>query len=151
MHFVLSLEEQYMIKLFFVYIKMYNNFLYFIKYLDFLLQNEKLEMKLSHIIVARFSYSQHSVIPDFFARDTFGQLCLPKDLGLLIGRLHGVTSTFSSFKASHLTQNHFECSANLDELNAAINDFQNFNDNNPNWIETRFVKNNTGNFLIIVC
>lgn len=100
-----------------------------------MLENKKLETELSRITIARFVYSSHSVIPDFFARDTFGQLCLPQDLGLLIGRLHGVALNFPSFNSA---RNHIECSANLEELNAAINEFQDFNKNNFNWLETRF-------------
>uniref|UniRef100_A0A915DX23 SEFIR domain-containing protein n=1 Tax=Ditylenchus dipsaci TaxID=166011 RepID=A0A915DX23_9BILA len=90
-----------------------------------------LKSQLSRFIVARFAYSSEDVIPEFFAHNRFGKFVIPQDIGLLIGRVHGVVGNRSS---------NFEYTADLGSLNSTIETFENFNKENSDWLEQRLEK-----------
>lgn len=84
--------------------------------------------------VARFDYCSPAVIPEFFMQDVFGPFTLPQDLGRLVGRFHGITTgnAFSERKSR------FEHSANLDEVNQAMDAYRRFCVSRPDWMIERF-------------
>jgi hypothetical protein len=102
--------------------------------------------RLSQFAFARFSYSPLNSIPSFFTSTLFcagfGSLILPQHIGPLIAWIHGILD-LNDRKYLNIEKNdRFEHQADLSPLNAAIEEFKNFEKENLNWVNERF---DTGN------